>query len=389
MSTNGTSNKLNRHAPATVLVIDDEPRVRDLVTRWLSADGHGCAQAATAQADWEYLQAHEVHLVTLDVRMPGDSGIDLLYQIGRTYPDTSVIMLSGVEETQTAIEALTSGACAYLVKPVKRDQLIFHARRALERRQLVVDNRQYLRRLEERVREHTAAIRQAHEETIYRLLSACMWRDDETGMHVRRTGLLSEVLAKAANWSAAEAEDLRLAAPMHDVGKIGVSDAILRKPGKLSAKESEAMKQHTLMGARMLGGSTVPMLQQAEEIALAHHERWDGSGYPAGLSGHAIPESARIVAIVDAFDAMTHERVYRPAMPEEEALAIMQKGAGRQFDPLLLAIFFSQLAEINRVVRENQDETAETESSGQHSFPPWSGEQPAQPPMTVTRREHL
>ena len=387
MSTDSTDKTLNGHAPATVLVIDDEPRVRDLITRWLTADGCACAQAATAQAAWEHLQAHEVHLVTLDIRMPGDSGIDLLRQIGRSYPDTSVIMISAVEETQMAIEALTYGACAYLVKPVKRDQVIFHARRAFERRQLVVDNRQYLRRLEERVREQTVAIRQAHEETIYRLVGACMCRDEETGIHLRRTGLLSEVLARAADWSAAEAEDIRLAAPMHDVGKIGVPDTILRKPGKLSPEEFEAMKQHTLIGAGMLAGSNVPMLQMAHDIALAHHEHWDGNGYPAGLCGHAIPEAARIVAIVDVFDALTHDRVYRPAMPEEEALAIMRKGAGRQFDPLLLAVFFTQLAEISRIARGNGDETAETESGGRNSVPPWSDEQPAQPPMPVTRRE--
>lgn len=389
MSTNSTNNQLKRHRPATVLVIDDESPVRDLITRWLTADGHECAQAATAQAAWEYLQAHGVHLVTLDIRMPGDSGIDLLHQIGQTYPDTSVIMISGVEETQMAIEALTYGACAYLVKPVKRDQLIFHVRRALERQQLVVDNRQYLRRIEQRVREQTVAIRRAHEESIYRLLAACMWRDGETGMHLRRTGLLSELLAKAADWPAAEAEDIRLAAPMHDVGKIGIPDTILRKPGKLSPEEFEAMKQHTLIGARMLAGSNVSMLQMAEDIAIAHHEHWDGNGYPAGLSGHAIPESARIVAIVDVFDALTHDRVYRPAIPEEEALAIMQKGAGSQFDPLLLAIFFSQFAEISRIARENQDETAGTKPGERNSFPPWSDEQPAQPPMAVTRRQRL
>jgi putative two-component system response regulator len=176
---------------------------------------------------------------------------------------------------------------------------------------------------------------------------------------------------------------------MHDIGKIGISDAILRKPAKLSPEEFEAMKQHTLIGAKMLAGSNVPMLQMAHDIAIAHHECWDGSGYPAGLCGHAIPEAARIVAIVDVYDALTQDRVYRPAIPEEEALAIMQKGAGSQFDPLLLAIFFSQLAEISRIARENQDETAGTESSGRNVIPPWSDEQPAQPPMPVTGGEHL
>ena len=376
------------HAPATVLVIDEEPRVRDLIIRWLTADGHRCAQAATAQAAWEHLQAHEVHLVVLDIKMPEGSGIDLFRQIGRTYPDTSVIMIGGVEESAMAIEALIYGACAYLFKPVKRDQLIFHARRTLEKRQLAVDDRQYLERLEQRVRERTDTVRQAYEETIQRLLAACTWRDEETSMHLRRTGLLGELLATAASWSAPEAEDIRLAAPMHDIGKLGVAESILHKPGKLSPDECEAMKRHTLIGARMLAGSDSRMLRMAAEIALGHHEHWDGSGYPAGLSGHAIPESARIVAIVDAFDGLIHDAACRPALPEIEALAIMQKGAGSQFDPLLLAGFFSRFEDISRIVRENQDEATETEPAVRNFFLAWSDGAPAQPPMLVTRGQH-
>ena len=174
---------------------------------------------------------------------------------------------------------------------------------------------------------------------------------------------------------------------MHDVGKIGILDTILRKPGKLSPEEFKAMKQHTRIGAGMLAGSNVPMLQMAQHIALAHHEHWDGNGYPAGLSGHAIPEAARIVAIIDVFDALTHNRVYRPAMPEEEALAFMQKRAGSQFDPLLLAIFFSQLGEISRIAQRNQDETPGTEVGGRNPCPPWSGEQPTELAIPVTGGE--
>ena len=184
-------------------------------------------------------------------------------------------------------------------------------------------------------------------------------------MHIRRTGLLSELLAKAAGWSSAEAEQIRLAAPMHDVGKIGIPDAILCKGGELSADEFEIIKRHTRIGAEMLAGSSAPMLQMAETIALNHHERWDGEGYPSGLACHTIPESARIVAIVDVYDALIHDRVYRSALPQEEALQIMQQGAGTQFDPLLLTAFFSQLSEISRVALENPDEAADAEFFGQ------------------------
>jgi putative two-component system response regulator len=149
------------------------------------------------------------------------------------------------------------------------------------------------------------------------------------------------------------------------VGKIGIPDAILRKTGKLSAEEFEIIKRHTLIGAKMLTGSSVPMLQMAETIALNHHERWDGEGYPAGLTAHAIPESARIVAIVDVYDALTHGRAYRPALPQEESLRIMQQGAGTQFDPLLLTVFFSQLSDISRVALENPNEALTEEFVGE------------------------
>ena len=343
---------------ATILVVDNDPRVRDLVARWLTADGHACAQAATAEAAWEHLQAHECHLVTLDIPLAGCSGMDLLHRIAQTYPDTAVIMVSGVNETPTAIEALTHGAIAYLIKPVSREELTLHARRALERRQLVINDGKYRQHLEQQVREQTVAIRRAHEETIYRLLTASLWHDEETGMHLRRTGLFSEVLARAAGWSAAEAENLRLAAPMHDVGKIAIPDTILRKPGRLFLEEFAVMKQHTIFGAEMLAGSDVPMLQMAHEIALNHHERWDGEGYPAGLAGQAIPESARIVSIVDVYDALIHDRVYRPAVPEDQALEIMRQGSGVRFDPLLLSLFFIHLPEISRIAQAVPDEPA-------------------------------
>jgi putative two-component system response regulator len=265
---------------------------------------------------------------------------------------------------------LTHGAIAYLIKPASREELTLHARRALERRQLVINDRKYRQRLEQQVREHTVAIRRAHEETIYRLLTASLWRDEETGTHLRRTGLFSEVLARAAGWSAAEAENLRFAAPMHDVGKIAIPDAILRKPGKLFLEEFEIMKQHTIFGAEMLAGSGIPMLQMAQEIALNHHERWDGEGYPAGLAGNAIPESARIVAIVDVYDALTHDRVYRRAMPEEQAMTIMQRGAGRHFDPLLLSLFFLHLPEISRIAQAVPDAPAASAQQNQRCEEP-------------------
>lgn len=204
--------------------------------------------------------------------------------------------------------------------------------------------------------EHMRMIRRAHEETIHRLLAASSFRDHETGAHLCRTGLFSEVLAREAGWDPVRAEQLRMAAPMHDVGKIGIPDAILRKPGKLTAEEFEIMKTHARLGAEMLAGSESAVVQLAQQIALSHHERWDGKGYPHGLAGPAIPESARIVAIVDVYDGLSHDRVYRPAFSQPEILSMLLEGSGTHFDPHLLECFLSVLPEVRGISEAHPDE---------------------------------
>jgi HD-GYP domain-containing protein (c-di-GMP phosphodiesterase class II) len=228
-------------------------------------------------------------------------------------------------------------------------------RRAYAER-LVHEKRVYARELEAVVNARTRELKSAQEETIERLVTASLWRDEETGMHIRRTGLFCEALGKAAGWSEAEVEIFRQAAFMHDVGKIGIPDAILRKPGKLTPKEFEIIKTHTLIGAEMLGESKTPILRMAREIALYHHEHWDGRGYPTGIAGLRIPESARIMAIADVYDALTHDRVYRPAFTEEESLEMMSKESGTHFDPSLLALFFTIQPEISRLSQEYPDD---------------------------------
>jgi putative two-component system response regulator len=225
---------------------------------------------------------------------------------------------------------------------------------------MLIERRKYTERLEQQVRQQTVAIRHAHEETIHRLVAASSCRDVETSMHILRTGLLAEVLARAKHWSPAEAEQIRLAAPMHDVGKIGIPDVILRKPSKLSREEFEIMKSHTTIGAHMLEGSDVPMLLMARQIALSHHERFNGGGYPCGLAGRDIPEAARIMAIVDAYDSLTHVRVYRPAMPENAALEIIRHGEGKDFDPELLTLFFENLPVIRSISAKYPDDPSES-----------------------------
>jgi HD-GYP domain-containing protein (c-di-GMP phosphodiesterase class II) len=203
--------------------------------------------------------------------------------------------------------------------------------------------------LEREVRRRTAVVRQREEEIAIRLLAAAGTRDEETGSHVRRIGLFSAALGSALGWDPVRTADIRVAAPMHDIGKIGIPDKILQKPGKLTPEEYKVMQQHTLIGANMLGGSDIPVLRMSRDIALCHHERWDGTGYPHGLHGERIPIEARIVAIVDVYDAMINRRVYKEPIPEAEVLATMAEASGRHFDPQLFALFLHILPEIQSI----------------------------------------
>jgi len=353
---------LTQRAPivgaARILAVDDEPYVRDLVARWMKGAGHACDQAGNVEEALDYLRDHDADLIVLDVNMPGRSGFDLLDEIKYTHPNLAVLMMTGTGDAKAAIHALTHGAWGYLVKPVEREEVLFQVQAALERRQMLLERENYTRDLEEKVRRQTAEVRAAHDETIQRLVTASLCRDEETGMHIRRTGLLSEVLARGAGWSDSDAERIRMAAPMHDVGKIGIPDAILRKPSKLTPEEFNVMKQHTIIGAKMLAGSYSPILTMAHDIALNHHERWDGTGYPHGTAGTNIPEAARIVSIVDVYDALCHKRVYHDAWPEEEVLKYMRRGMGSQFDPMLLAVFLSLSDDMRRISEENPDESS-------------------------------
>lgn len=203
--------------------------------------------------------------------------------------------------------------------------------------------------LEREVRRRSAAIRHREEEIAIRLLSVASVRDGETASHVRRIGLYAAAVADALGWDISRAEDMKIAAPMHDIGKIGIPDAILRKPGRLTEEEYRIMQRHTVIGAEMLAGSDIPLLNMGREIALCHHEKWNGTGYPSGLKGEDIPVAARIVAIVDVYDAMLSRRVYKDPIPELEVLDAMAGAAGKDFDPFLFEIFTLVLPRIREI----------------------------------------
>lgn len=338
--------------PARILAVDDEAMLAVLVSRWLSSEGHRCETASTAKEALAVLEKEPFDLLVLDIEMPGMSGLELLAEVGKRFPEMAVIMATGVDDRTIAIRCLRLGAFGYVIKPLDEDELVINVVNALERRRLMLESRDYQRRLEEEVRRQTEGIRRREEEISLRLVAAGEYRDQDTGEHIRRIGLFAEAFAKALGWDPAAAEELRLAAPMHDVGKIGIPDDILLKPGRLTEPEFEIIKEHTRIGTELLAGSGIPLLRLAQEIALTHQEKWDGSGYPQGLKGTEIPESGRMVAIVDVYDALVHDRVYRGAIPEEEALEIMKEGRGKHFDPDMFDVFLQALPELRGIRQE-------------------------------------
>ncbi|MGH2371927.1 MAG: HD domain-containing phosphohydrolase, partial [bacterium] len=237
--------------------------------------------------------------------------------------------------------ALAGGAKDFLTKPVDATEVVLRIRNLLETRMLHLQLQDQNEILEEKVLDRTRELEQAQIEILERLALAAEYRDDDTGQHTYRVGETSGHIARALVLPDAQVELIRRAAPLHDVGKIGIPDNILLKPGKLTPDEFEVMKTHTTIGVRILSGSKFPLLQLAREIALAHHERWDGAGFPEGLTGEAIPLEARIVAVADAYDAMTSNRPYRKALSREEAWGILWDGAGTQWDEHIVEAFAS------------------------------------------------
>jgi len=274
--------------PVRVLIVDDEPIILRVLGNWLSKEGYTCTVAQSGLEAMDRLRHGRYDLLISDITMPGMSGIELLEQAHTLDAEMAVIMVTGVDDRSTASTALAKGAYGYVIKPFAPNEVLIAATAALERRRLERDRREYEQLLEARVHERTRDIRYRDEEITIHLMAAAEYRDDETGAHIRRMGQYAAALARALGYTADDVDNLRLAAPMHDIGKIGVPDQILQKPGKLTDTEFTIMKTHTTIGAHILANSTVPLLCLARDIAIQHHERWDGTGYPTGLNGTMI-----------------------------------------------------------------------------------------------------
>lgn len=332
-----------------ILVVDDEPYVCRLVLRLLQKQGYACTICESGAEAVKKIDSGAYELIVSDIMMPGMSGIELLARIKKTHPDMAFIMLTAIDDQETAVRVVNLGAFGYVIKPFEANELLINVASSLRRRKLEMERNQYEERLEREVRARTAEIRATQEQITLRLVTASEYRDKETGAHIRRMGEYAAILAQAMGLKTEAVEEIRLAAPMHDIGKIGVSDAILRKPGKLTDDEFKQIKEHTTIGGSILAGSHIVLLNLAREIALHHHEKWNGSGYVLGLRGEDIPLCARIVTVCDVYDALVSDRIYRPALPEDKALAIMKEGRGVHFDPRILDIFLEQIPQFQAI----------------------------------------
>lgn len=356
-------------ATIKVLVVDDDADFRTSTARTLAAHGYVCVEVASGAQARAVLEADaDVAAVLCDITMPGESGIDLLMDLTADFPEIAVVMTTGVDRTEVAAEAFAVGAFGYLVKPFETNELLNSLRGALRRREVEAAHRRQVRALEEtitRTRRLAGLLAAVEDESgaslddveaMERLSRAVSMRDEETGRHIERMSRYAVALAEAAGFTGRPLDDLRLATALHDVGKIGVADHILLKPGSLSGVERAAMQRHAQIGYRFLADSTSELLRAAADIALTHHEWWDGGGYPRGLRGTEISEEARIAAVADVFDALTTNRVYRHAMSFDEALAVMAGLRGRQFEPRLLDAFVAAIDEITAIREDCPDE---------------------------------
>jgi putative two-component system response regulator len=337
---------------ARILIVDDDRHVRALMRRLLERAGYVCSTAENGVKAHELLAVEKFELLVCDLQMPGESGLDVISHVRTTYPDTAAIMVTGVDDEKLAGHALALGAYGYIVKPFSTTDLSIQVLNALRRRQLEIAQRHERERLEHMVEERTGELRDAvedlkrsEEETVRRLAAAVEARDHETAEHIERVGDYSALVASWLGLSEDHCELIRRSSTLHDVGKIGVADEILLKPGPLTPAERVAMQRHAKIGHDILDGSKLDLLELAATIAWTHHERVDGTGYPRGLAGSEIPLEGRIVAVVDVYDALTSDRPYRPALAHDNALALMCTGKGTQFDAIVLDAFLSALEE--------------------------------------------
>lgn len=344
-----------------ILVVDDEEPIREIVSSMLVSANYQCRQAASGLEALALLNSgEEFELMLSDLMMADLDGIGLLERTKEKYPDMPVVMVTAVHDISVALAAIRNGAYDYLLKPFEREQLLATVRRALENRRLKLENRQYQTNLETLVADRTAQLRKAmaslersYDITLEALGDALDLKDAETEGHSKRVTAYTIAIARAMGLPKEEINVIARGAFLHDVGKMAIPDAILRKPGKLVTDEIAIMREHCYRGYQMV--KKIPFLQEAADIVYSHQEKFDGTGYPRGLKGEEIPLGARIFAIADTLDAMTSDRPYRPAQSWKVARKEIEDFKGRQFDPDIVAVFRGMPDDIFQDLRKEID----------------------------------
>ncbi len=309
--------------PGLILIVDDEPTNLQ-VAREILSPHYSLIYANNGKNALVSALKHQPSLILMDIDMPDLSGYEVCKQL-KNQPETEdipVIFVSNLNEVGHEMIGFESGAIDYIVKPISPPILIARVKAHLSTVQL-------------------SKLEKSYRSAVYMLGTAGHFNDNDTGVHIWRMAAYARKLAESIGWNETLCKQIELAAPMHDTGKMGIPGQILRKPGKLDAAEWEVMKTHTTIGYSILNKSDAELFQMAAQIALRHHEKWDGSGYPDNLKGEAIPQVARIVAIADVFDALTMERPYKKAWPVQEALSFIQDNSGQHFDPELVPVFLN------------------------------------------------
>lgn len=326
---------------ADILIVDDEPMIRDLLENIMKKTNYTCCFAENGKAALEILSGQTFDIVVTDIDMPIVNGIDLAKIIKSKFT-ADVIVMTGQTRSYQYDEIINIGASDFVEKPFSPREMVLRVNRVLRER-----------RLKQEARKAHEDLKESYIDSIHRLVMAAEYKDEDTGDHIVRIGRYCSLMAEKLNLSREFKETIYYAAPMHDIGKIGIPDKILLKPGKLTRIEFETIKTHTQIGARLLSQSKSKILQMAHEIALNHHEKFNKKGYPNQLKGTDIPISGRIVALADTFDALTSKRPYKDPYPPEVTFDIMKKERGKHFDPDFLDIFithFDQFMEIRRKV---------------------------------------
>ncbi len=324
---------------ANCLIVDDEPSVRRSLSRMLQAQGFHCLEACSGRQGLEVLnRTGEIPLIISDMRMPELDGMGFLEQVRQRFPDSSVIMLSGISETTTAVDCLHLGAADFLLKPISLGELQARVARALEKRALVLQNRFYQEHLERQVQEQATRIQELFLQGVQMLARALEAKDAYTRGHSIRVSQYAVATAARLGFAGPGLDGIRLGGELHDIGKIGTRESVLHKPSCLTPEEFKQITEHPVLGERMLS----PLAHESPDvlrIVRSHHERLDGRGFPDGLRGERIPIEARIVAVADSFDAMTTRRPYREARPPDDALRELRRVAGTQLDPQAVEAF--------------------------------------------------